>query len=119
MEKRNDQRVVAWAKIHLSQLWDERIGEGYLRNLSKGGVFVTSLEGVHTGDLKPPHEIKFRFELPTGPVDGIAQIAWIKPEAGEMGLKFQRVDNDGGLSNLIDFLSTAKIRDGLKMPDCS
>ncbi len=107
MEKRNEQRVNVLTKIHLSQLWDEALGEGYLRNLSKGGIFVTNVAGLNIGDLKPPHEIKFRFELPTGPVNGIAQIAWIKPETGEMGLRFQNIDNSGGLSNLMNFLSVA------------
>ena len=115
MEKRSDRRVGAMAKIRLSQLWDEMIGEGYLRNLSKGGVFVASLEGVNTGDLKPPHEIKFCFELPTGTVDGIAQIAWLKPESAEMGLRFQRIDNDGWIANLMNFLSTAKTQETEKI----
>ncbi len=107
MEKRSDQRVAVSAKIQLSQLWDEALGEGDLRNLSKGGVFLTSIGGVNLGELKPPHEIKFKFELPTGTVNGIAQIAWIRAESGEMGLRFQQIDNTGGLSNLLGFLSTA------------
>ncbi|HXV27802.1 MAG TPA: PilZ domain-containing protein [bacterium] len=108
MEKRRDPRIATWTKIQFSQLWDESLGEGDLKNLSKGGVFVTLIRGVDTRDLKPPHELKFRFDLPTGPVNGIAQIAWIKPETSEMGLRFQRIDNSDGLSNLLSFLQNAE-----------
>lgn len=102
-EKRIHQRIVAWAKIHLLEVGGKPLFEGFVRNLSKGGVFVASGEENKALNLKNGQQIKFIFDLEDGRVQGLAEIAWMNPESKEVGLKFVKVED--GLDILMNYLS--------------
>ncbi len=103
-EKRIHQRIIAWTRIFLFDMNGKTLYEGYVRNLSKGGVFVASIDQQKFKNIKSAQRIKFRFELPSGPVNGIAEVAWIKPESNELGMKFVKIED--GLTHLMDFISS-------------
>ena len=75
----------------------DRVGQGYVLNLSRGGVFFSSDVGFEMGD-----QFRLRFFLPfqLGPVDAKVQVRWRTQDAetpppelrSGLGLEFIEID---------------------------
>ena len=77
----------------------DRVGQGYVLNLSRGGVFFSSDVGFVTGD-----QFRLRFFLPfqLGQVDGRVQVRWRTHDAENtlqqvqsgFGLEFIEIESE-------------------------
>ena len=77
----------------------ERVGQGYVLNLSRGGVFFSSDVGFEMGD-----QFRLRFFLPfqLGVVDARVQVRWRSQDAesappesrGGFGLEFLEIETE-------------------------
>jgi c-di-GMP-binding flagellar brake protein YcgR len=75
----------------------DRVGQGYVLNLSRGGAFFSSDVGFEMGD-----QFRLRFFLPfqLGPVDAKVQVRWRSQDAetphselrSGLGLEFIEID---------------------------
>ena len=105
MNKREFIREFTASSIKLFDQDENLIYKGKVNDISAGGILVVScgledLEGFYPGE-----GIKFTLQIPTGEVSGVAEIAWTDPEESRMGLKFLKILNKDGVSNLMAFVT--------------
>lgn len=105
MKKRGSMRAFTASSIKLYGPEGEMIYKGKVHDISEGGVLVLS-GGLD--DLIPfseSQEINFKLSLPTGLVAGTAEIMYVDNDEGRMGLKFVKIVNKEGVSNLMSFVA--------------
>lgn len=105
MDKRRFMREFTSSDI---RLYDEEgilIYKGKVRDVSAGGVLVLSGGLDDLVGFEERQEVNFKLSLPTGLVAGIAEIAYVDEEEGKMGLKFTKIVNKEGVSNLMAFVA--------------
>src|SRR5438045_3496534 len=106
MERRKLPRILASSEITLCTIDRELVGIGGVEDISEGGILLAyfrreALAKVSTGTI-----VRFEFILPTGAIAGSAKIAWEDSSNQRLGLKFLTIDNEGGVSNLMNFLGS-------------
>lgn len=105
MDKREFIREFTASGIKLFDAEGNLICKVQANDISQGGVLVVSLGFEDFEEFDPGDELMFTMEIPTGEVSGIAEVAWTDPEESRMGLKFTRITNKSGVSNLMAFLA--------------
>src|SRR4051812_10623369 len=107
MEKRRFARMDAGSTVFFTMLDRVPLGEaqlsafsafgdGSVTDISKGGFHVEYLNEPKLAKLKAGDRVGFRLHIPTGPIEGIASVEWLKPDLSEMGFVFDKITNDGG-----------------------
>ncbi len=105
MDKRRFMREFTSSDI---KLYDEEgllMYRGKVSDVSAGGVLVLSGGLDDLVLFEEQQEVNFKLSLPTGLVAGIAEIAYVDNDEGRMGLKFTKIINKEGVSNLMAFVA--------------
>lgn len=105
MDKRNFMRQFTSSRISLYDAEGGLIYKGNVRDISQGGVLVLSGGLDDLVLFEESQEINFKLSLPTGLVAGIAEITYVDSDEGRMGLKFTKIVNKDGVSNLMAFVA--------------
>ncbi|MEA3489288.1 MAG: PilZ domain-containing protein [Candidatus Omnitrophota bacterium] len=104
MDKREFAREFSASVIKLFDQEGNLIYRGKISDISAGGVLVISHGVDEWEDFDQGEEMNFTLDIPTGKVSGVAEVVWTRPEDERMGLKFTRILNRQGASDLLTFL---------------
>jgi c-di-GMP-binding flagellar brake protein YcgR len=83
----------------------ELMYKGKVRDISQGGVLVLSGGLDDLLLFEESQEVNFKLNLPTGLVAGTAEVTYVDSDEGRMGLKFTKIVNKDGISNLMAFVA--------------
>jgi hypothetical protein len=92
------------SEISLFTTEDVAIARASIVDLSEGGVLVTHLPPHELATITTGRKLKFQFVVPTGEVQGLAEVVRVEPSKTEMALRLLSIENQAGLPNLLGFL---------------
>jgi len=107
MEKRVFERYLSAAGIALYFDSGDFLCNGTIMNISKGGMLVTFLDTGRLDTLDQKKRIKFQVQIPTGTIIGICEVVWTDPIDSHVGLRFTKVEHEGGIVNLLEHVTGA------------
>ena len=105
LDQRKFTRLFASSSIKLFEANGKLICKASVADLSQEGLLVAFFDEIIDKSLNEQKEIKFEFIIPTGPVEGAAKIMWLNSKESKFGLKFLKIENDDGASNLLSFIA--------------
>ncbi|MCM8773206.1 MAG: PilZ domain-containing protein [Candidatus Omnitrophica bacterium] len=106
MERRKYNRAISASHIDFYDVGGTYLCEGSVLNISTGGIFVAYIDKNKLSQFIPHQKIKFTFNIPTGQLIGNGEIVWLNEEELSLGLKFTAIENEDGISHLIDFITS-------------
>jgi len=105
MDKRKFIREFTATGIELCDPEGKIICTATVNDISKGGILIIFYDSDKFDIFSPGKQMKFKLMLPTGPIIGLAEVSWANHEDSRMGLKFLRIENEGGVTNLMAFVA--------------
>jgi len=105
MDKRKSIRKFSATGIELYNLEGKSICTATVNDVSKGGILIIFYDSDKFDSFSPGTKINFKLIIPTGQILGLAEVSWTNHEDSRMGLRFLRIDNEEGTSNLMAFVA--------------
>lgn len=105
MDKRKSIREFTASDIEIYDLKGEFICTATVNDISKGGILVALYDTEKFDLFSRGQKIKFQLTVPTGPIAGSAEVSWADNGEARMGLKFTRIENEEGVTNLMAFVA--------------
>jgi hypothetical protein len=104
MEHRRQARLAGVSEISLLSSESQLITRASIVNLSEGGILVGYVDADVLAAMAPQQQMRFEFSIPSGKVEGSAEVTRVVAAESEVALRLVSIDNQGGLANLLTFL---------------
>jgi len=109
MDRRRFVREFTASGIELSDLEGNFICSANINDISEGGLLVVFYCEDKTKFFTTGKMVKFNMKIPTGAISGVAEVVWSNLKDSQLGLKFTKIENADGFSNLMSFVASGFI----------